>query len=268
MVGPRWAPWAWLAVPALWAGIRVGCATGALPVALHDPAVWGVNLGWWALVILSVIAGFRGGRTLTIGRWFAGVGGYLALLVPLALVGAWVSGRVTVQTAGMEPALLQGDGVVVAEGPALGTVHAGDVVVYAPEGPDGPRWIRRVVATAGDRVEVKGGELLVDGLRAASDPATPGQRIDREGCGWSEAPVAVEVIGEAAVSVRPGGRTAAPLVVPSGAVYVLGDDRARSLDSRHRGPVPLDRITGRVLGVAWPSWHCGRFALSRLGQAP
>jgi len=38
-----------------------------------------------------------------------------------------------------------------------------------------------------------------------------------------------------------------PLPVPRGGVFVLGDNREASVDSRHYGPVPVDQIRGRVL---------------------
>jgi signal peptidase I len=41
-------------------------------------------------------------------------------------------------------------------------------------------------------------------------------------------------------------RAVGPLTVPSGAYYMLGDNRSKSLDSRHYGPVPRHRIRGKV----------------------
>jgi signal peptidase I len=43
-----------------------------------------------------------------------------------------------------------------------------------------------------------------------------------------------------------------PVTVPQGEVFVLGDDRDRSVDSRALGPVPLDAVRGRVLTRWWP----------------
>jgi len=46
---------------------------------------------------------------------------------------------------------------------------------------------------------------------------------------------------------RPDAATASPVEVPEGFLYCLGDNAAESLDSRHLGPFPMDRVYGRVL---------------------
>jgi signal peptidase I len=92
---------------------------------------------------------------------------------------------------------------------------------------------KRVVAVAGDRVEIRDKQLFVNG-----------QRVDE--------PWAVHrdpTIGGA--GVRGKRDHLAPTVVPSGTFFALGDNRDESFDSRFFGPVPLANLAGKVLFVYW-----------------
>lgn len=106
--------------------------------------------------------------------------------------------------------------------------RVGDVVVFTP--PDdggGPPLIKRVVAVAGETVELRAGVLLVGGV-ARPEPYLAGgitSTIDRD-----------------------------PLLIPEGQLYVMGDNRAplASQDSRRFGPIDASSILGRVPVVLWP----------------
>ena len=94
----------------------------------------------------------------------------------------------------------------------------------------GPFLIKRVVATAGQMVELRRGRLWVDGV-AVDEPYL------------ARGPLAAPSL--------------APTVVPGGHLFVLGDNRAplASRDSRAFGPVPLDHVAGRASWVVWPPWR-------------
>ncbi|HJL14306.1 MAG TPA: signal peptidase I [Sandaracinaceae bacterium LLY-WYZ-13_1] len=129
----------------------------------------------------------------------------------------------------------------------------GDVVVV--ESPaDGLDLVKRVIGVPGDVVEVRGGVVFRNGAPLAQrdlgpcDPARHG-RVDA-GCHAYR-----ETLGErswtTSRSVVGGGldEDVAPVRVPAGHVYVMGDHRDRSNDSRYFGPVPLSHLRGRVLFV-------------------
>ena len=152
----------------------------------------------------------------------------------------------------MEDSLLQGDLVLVerlsygSEGiPDFGAPDVGDVVVFRrPE--DGGVMVKRCVATAGQRVLIKNKVLHVDGVRAA-DPARS-KYLD--------------------ATIRPAKQSPrdhfGPYVVPPGHIFVLGDNRDASVDSRFFGPVSQPLLIGRAIAVLWPASRPNRW--SRLGN--
>jgi signal peptidase I len=101
----------------------------------------------------------------------------------------------------------------------------GDIVVFHEPGPGGEQIdiIKRVVGVAGDTVSVTNGVATVNG---SPEPRHPG--------------------------VSAGMDSYGPETVPAGTVFVLGDDRPESLDSRFRGPIPLDQVQGRAVAVIMP----------------
>jgi signal peptidase I len=93
--------------------------------------------------------------------------------------------------------------------------------------PSTDEYIKRVVALPGERVEGVGGKVLVDGRELVEPYLPPG----------------------AATSDFPA------VVVPPDTVFVLGDNRANSADSRVFGPVPMSTVVGRAIGRVWPLGH-------------
>ena len=122
----------------------------------------------------------------------------------------------------------------------VGEPQRGDVVVFVyPEDPE-KDFIKRVVATGRDVVEVRHKRLYVNG-EAMSDPyAQFAEGIDGRG-------------------LTPRDNFG-PFTVPDDHVFVMGDNRDRSYDSRFWGPVPIDQIKGKAFLIYW-SWDGnGRWA--------
>jgi signal peptidase I len=98
----------------------------------------------------------------------------------------------------------------------------GDVIVFArqsyqPEQPEAQRYVKRVIALGGETLLIKAGKVFING-RELSEPYVLGTTYPRLG----------------------------PLRVPEGACFVMGDNRPRSEDSRHFGPVALKELEGRI----------------------
>jgi len=132
----------------------------------------------------------------------------------------------TVSSDSMAPTVCTGDTVLVARLDHPGTVPV-DTIVTFPSPQDGGQTIKRVVAVAGQSVAIHDAELVVDG-RTVDEPYVDHASID--------------------------GVYTGTVTVPDGMVFVLGDHRETSIDSRAYGPIPTTVINGRLL--LDPPWNC------------
>ena len=116
----------------------------------------------------------------------------------------------------------------------LKSPQRGDVIVfiYPPE-PD-KDFIKRVIGVGGDSVRIANKKLYINGVEVPDTHA-----VYREN------------------TILPGGvqelDNFGPVNVPKGSLFVLGDNRDHSLDSRFWGFVPLKNVLGKALGIYW-SW--------------
>ncbi|MBO9715768.1 MAG: signal peptidase I [Pseudoxanthomonas sp.] len=182
----------------------------------------------------------------------------LALLLLLGTARASFANHYLVPSGSMQPTLQPGDRVAV-DMSAYGlrvpfTRHVlverdqprrGDVVVFDSPA-DGTRLIKRVVAVAGDRVELRDGHLAINGA-----PMDDTVQRDAERFGTRVARLDL---------ADGGGPDIAGVLVPPGYVLVLGDHRGRSADGRWFGFVEADAIYARALAVYWrsgegPGWR-------------
>jgi len=146
-----------------------------------------------------------------------------ALLLAL-LVNLYVGEAVAIEDGpSMQPNLYRGDRMIAEKiSYRLHPPQRGDVVVVDRPGNE-VSLVKRVVALAGEMVEVRAGHTFVNGLP-----------IDEP---W----------------VREfGGPSYGPEVIPEGYLFILGDNRPVSHDSRAIGPVPVDSVRGHVVLVYWP----------------
>ena len=114
--------------------------------------------------------------------------------------------------------------------PGFREPRRGDVVVFVfPEDPERD-FIKRLIATGGETVEIKNGEILIDG-----------QRI--------EMPVIDNIYY---YNRGPYGQPGVAVEVPQGYYFVMGDNSASSHDSRYWGFVPARYIIGKAELIFWP----------------
>lgn len=141
----------------------------------------------------------------------------------------------------------------------------GDVVVF--KNPDDRRmnYIKRVVAVAGDTVELKAGELIVNGRRLQRTEVGPSAFASERGT--VEGKVFLEQGGDAGyrIFLTPGDHPDpammdfGPVTVEDNHCFVLGDNRCNSKDSRHFGSIPLATIKGRATYLYFPARDWSRF---------
>ena len=124
----------------------------------------------------------------------------------------------------------------------VGTVHRGDIVVFVSPTDHSTDLIKRVVAIAGDTVEIRDKHVLINGKPM---PDSHARFVDPQFRGTPR-----DDFG--------------PVVVPPGKFFVLGDNRDQSYDSRYWGFADVDSIKGRAMFIYW-SWD-GRAHWPRWGR--
>ena len=159
----------------------------------------------------------------TILEWLGVIGGGIAIAL---LVEAFLIQAFWIPSPSMEPTLDVGDRVLVNKlSYKFHDVNRGDVVVFerppgASTGENGEikDLIKRVIAVGGDTIEAKEGEVYVNSEQVDEDYLEPGTSTDN-----------------------------LPLTeIPEGQVFVMGDNRTNSEDSRIFGPIDEDAIVGRA----------------------
>ncbi len=111
----------------------------------------------------------------------------------------------------------------------------GDIVLFENQQGQEDPLIKRVVGLPGEELELRGGRVYVDGAPLEEpylrhDPCKPG---------------------------LPKTCSFGPVTVPEDHYFMMGDNRAGSLDSRFFGPVPEDEIIGEALVRFWPPGRAG-----------
>lgn len=103
----------------------------------------------------------------------------------------------------------------------------GNIIVFVPPNNDNVDFIKRIVATEGDEVFVKEGKVYINDKPLRQDYKTGAGDMSTWG----------------------------PQKVPKNHVFVMGDNRPNSMDSRVFGPVPEKNILGRAFMIHWPVPH-------------
>ncbi len=131
----------------------------------------------------------------------------------------------------------------------------GDLVVFWPVVNRKDRYIKRVVAIAGDTVALKDNELYINGHKLAREKLAKSP----EGTIYYEENGSKKYTIQLTDSPDKSGADFAEITVPDHYCFVLGDNRDSSFDSRNFGCVPLATIIARVDYLYWPVRNWSRF---------
>ena len=146
------------------------------------------------------------------------------LAVLAALIAAFFVRLPQVSGLSMEPHIRSGEYVVINTfAYRIGAPRRDDIVAFRHEGDPRAIFIKRVIGVPGDRVGIRRGRVYLNAHELAEPYVVHGD-----------------------------DRTFPDVTVPDGSVYVLGDNRAESEDSRIFGPVRDDRLIGRAVAGIWP----------------
>lgn len=162
----------------------------------------------------------------------------VALFVGINLV----SSRIRVESISMQPTLYAGNFVLVNKvAYKIGEPQRGDIVVfkYPPE-PTTTPYIKRVIGLPGDKIHIDGGKVSVNGQQLIEPYLVTNTN---RGGDWE---------------------------VPSGNLFVMGDNRNNSSDSRMWGFVPMENVIGKAEVVYWPpeKWTMLNTNIAVAGSAP
>lgn len=162
-----------------------------------------------------------------------------AFIIAISLVTVlriFVFNPVIVDGASMNPTLNNGDCMIVNK---IGDVQRFDIIVFhATEDSD---YIKRVIGLPGDKIEYKNDKLYING-KHYKEPYLAANTQEELG----------PVTGSFTLKDITGVER-----VPEGEVFVLGDNRRNSTDSRHIGTIKMKDIVGKANLVFWPASDMG-----------
>lgn len=153
---------------------------------------------------------------------------FLIAILLAFIIRTFLLAPIVVEGSSMMPTLKDHDRMVVTK---IGEPKRFDIVVFHATSEDD--YIKRVIGLPGDKIEYKNDTLYING-KVYEENYLDQYKIEYNN--EYEGPLTPDFTAE----------------VPEGTVFVMGDNRRNSSDSRHIGPVPMEKIVGKTNLVYWP----------------
>ena len=183
-------------------------------------------------------------------RWIVELVGVVVVAILVAvLLRTFVVATYSIPSGSMEPTLQVGDRIVVDKlSYHLHGVDRGNIVVFSTPpnedcaGPPVSDLVKRVIGLPGETISLEDGNVYING-RFLPEPFLPPSLRNDTYPGPSTERLALNHAYR----------------IPAGDVYVMGDNRPNSCDSRYWGPIPESSIVGKVDMRIWPLSRIGFF---------
>ena len=221
------------------------------------------------------------------GNWLGQIMQLAGIVLAVFIAKGAIAEPFYVPSGSMEPTLLIGDALLASKFPYgygtaslpmqinlpetgrvfEGTPKRGDVVVFRWPGDTSQAWVKRVVGLPGDRIQMRQGQLFINDHAAALKQEGMAEAEDDNGNvehAYRYTETLPNGVSHAILKMRDNGRLddTPEVTVPAGELFVLGDNRDNSADSRVPvreggvGLLPIDNLVGRADAVVG-SWDLG-----------
>lgn len=257
--------------------VLIGCFPGVAIAALYVPAVLmlpllligaAATLGLWGFSIVDAWRGAARRQVYTRREWQVSELYILLFLAGNALILALVADvrqrmvqAFDIPTAAMQPGILRGDRLFADKRyncPGCKTrVAIGDIGIFVFPNDRTQYYIKRVIGLPGDRVSIASRNVMVNGRSLSRSETDAGDFV-----------IVTEQSKQHSWRVqwkKTGASRDFDVTVPPGQIFLLGDNRDLSTDSRQFGTVPLSDLVGNARQI-WFSYGDGGIRWDRLGK--
>lgn len=155
--------------------------------------------------------------------------GYILLAICFAIIfQTYVFARKDVDGPSMQPTFNNKDVIFIEKiSTEIGNINRGEIIVFNSKDENNDNYIKRVIGIAGDKINIENGKVYLNGKLLPEGYLPKG-------------------------TITEPNSINTQYVIPKGHIFVMGDNRGNSTDSRMLGPINLKDIKGHVVFRLYP----------------